>query len=263
MKYNWNADDYAENSSAQQQWAEELIAKLALSGRESVIDIGCGDGRTTAQFARMVNDGRVLGIDSSESMIRRASAQFPASAIPNLSFRQMDATEIRLGEKFDIAFSNATLHWVKDQIAVLNGVHSCLKTGGKILFQMGGSGNAAGVFDAVREVTCSPKWERYFEGLPSPYHFHVPEDYRVWLGEAGFLPSRVELIPKDMQHEGPVGLASWLRTTWFPYTDRVPAEHREALLGELVETYLAAHPVDDAGRTHVGMVRLEVEASAL
>ncbi|MBN1631533.1 MAG: hypothetical protein JW990_17370 [Thermoleophilia bacterium] len=66
-----------------------------------------------------------------------------------------------------------------------------------------------------------------------------------------------------MQHEGEQGFAGWLRTTWFPYMDRVPEEHREALVQELVETYLAAHPVDEAGRTHVGMVRLEVEATVI
>ena len=51
-KHNWNADDYAKNSSAQLEWAQELIAKLALQGHESVLDIGCGDGKVSAQLAR-------------------------------------------------------------------------------------------------------------------------------------------------------------------------------------------------------------------
>jgi trans-aconitate 2-methyltransferase len=47
----WNAEDYAKNSSVQLQWAQELISKLALQGYESVLDIGCGDGKITAQLA--------------------------------------------------------------------------------------------------------------------------------------------------------------------------------------------------------------------
>ena len=39
-KYDWNARDYAEHSTAQQEWARELIAKLHLQGSESIIDIG-------------------------------------------------------------------------------------------------------------------------------------------------------------------------------------------------------------------------------
>ena len=263
VKHIWNADDYAKNSSAQSQWAEELIAKLALKGCEFVIDIGCGDGKITAQLARVVNNGYVLGIDSSESMIRRASEQFPGTTITNLSFRHMDATEICLSEKFDVAFSNATLHWVKDQTAVLRGVHSCLKPGGKVLFQMGGRGNAAKISDTIREIIVRPKWQQYYEGFKPPYHFYSPEEYKVWLVDNCFHPVRVELIPKDMQHAGIEGVTGWLRTTWFPYTDRLPTELREVFLGEVVETYLAAYPIDDRGNSHISMVRLEVQAYAL
>ena len=262
-KHNWNADDYARNSSAQQQWAEELIAKLALKGCESVIDIGCGDGKISAAIAHAVKDGYVLGIDSSENMIKRARERFPPETNPNLAFRCMDATEIHLSGKFDIAFSNAALHWVEDQKAVLRGVHACLKTGGKILFQMGGQGNAADIFVTMQEIISQPQWKGYFDNFKPPYHFQRPNQYSTWLAETGFRPLRVELIQKDMQHAGKEGVKGWLRTTWFPYTDRLPAEMREVLLEEVVETYLTQHPIDDLGNSHIGMVRLEVEAYAL
>lgn len=56
----WNAADYAKNSSAQYAWAESLIDCLALDGTETILDIGCGDGRITAGLAARVN-GRVVG----------------------------------------------------------------------------------------------------------------------------------------------------------------------------------------------------------
>lgn len=261
MKYAWNADDYAKNSSAQLQWAEELIAKLDLQDSESVLDIGCGDGKISVRLAHLVPDGYVLGIDQSESMIQRASEQFPPTTHPNLSFRHMDATKIHLSERFDIAFSNATLHWVEDQVAVLRGVRSCLKSGGRILFQMGGRGNAAEISGIVQEMIQRHRWRQYFEAFTPPYHFYGPEDYEVWLRECGFRPVRVELIPKDMQH-GIEGLKGWLRTTWFPYTDCLPVELRDAFLEEVLETYTATHPPDAMGNTHVKMVRLEIEAYA-
>ena len=263
MAHTWDADDYARNSSAQLQWAKELIAKLALGGSESVLDIGCGDGKISAHLAGVVRNGRVLGIDASESMIQRALAQFPPTTNPNLSFLRMDATEIRLSEKFDVVFSNATLHWVEDQVAVLRGVRSCLESAGKILFQMGGRGNAAVVSATVQRITRRPRWRQYFEVFTPPYHFHGPENYRVWLSESGFRPTRVELIPKDMQHRGVEGLMGWLRTTWFPYTNCLPVDLRDAFLAEVIEAYTAAHPVDALGNTHVKMVRLEVEAYAV
>jgi trans-aconitate 2-methyltransferase len=263
MKQNWNANDYAKNSSAQQQWAQELIAKLSLQGRESLLDIGCGDGKITAQIAQILPEGTVLGIDLSHSMIRLASEQFTPQIAPNLSFMQMDATDIRLAKKFDVAFSNAVLHWIKNHMAVLQGVHACLKPGGKILFQMGGRGNADDVFDMIQEIIKRPDWKDCYEGFTTPYYFNGPEEYKAWLTNSGFDIKRVELIHKDMQHQGKEGLKGWLRTTWFPYTDRLPIELRNVFLDSVIEGYVAAHPLDDHGNTHVKMVRLEIEAHAI
>ncbi len=256
----WNAEDYAKNSSAQMEWAEELIAKLDLRGDESVLDIGCGDGKVSARLARAVLQGRVLGIDLSSDMIGLASERFPGVEYPNLAFRRMDAAAIDLPREFDVAFSNATLHWVADHRALLAGVRASLNSGGTILFQMGGRGNADAMMRTLQGLTARPRWAAFFEGFTAPYHFHGPDDYEAWLPEAGLRPRRVELVPKDMRHDGPEGLAGWLRTTWFPYTDRLPVEAREEFLEELVAAYLAEYPLDSEGKTHVEMVRLEVEA---
>ena len=87
----WNAADYAANSIVQQTWARELIAKLKLRGDEHILDVGCGDGKITAELARAVPRGAVVGIDASEEMIAFARKNFPASEISNLKFQVTDA----------------------------------------------------------------------------------------------------------------------------------------------------------------------------
>lgn len=260
-KQNWNAQDYAKHSSAQAQWADELINKLGLKGNESLLDIGCGDGKITAKISLALVRGQVLGIDASPEMIRLASVNFPPDKYPALSFTQMDATAICLLKNFDIVFSNATLHWVKDQIAVLKGVKAALKPGGKVLFQMGGSGNADDVFQVVNKIIGLSTWQRYFDGFIPPYHFYGVQEYKGWLEQCGFRILRVELISKDMKQQGKDGFKGWLRTTWFPYTDRLPSELRDIFLNEIIKTYLESHSMDSEGNIHVGMVRLEVEAN--
>ncbi|MBN1780843.1 methyltransferase domain-containing protein [bacterium] len=253
----WNAEDYADNSSAQKKWASELMAKLHLEGHEAVLDIGCGDGRIAYEIAGRLPDGSVTGIDLSESMIALASRNFQRD---NLQFIVMDATDIRLESRVDVAFSNAVLHWVRNHEQMLNGLKKVLSPDARILFQMGGAGNAADVASCVETVIARNAWTGYFTGFEFPYYFYDVKDYKKWLPACGYRPVRIERIPKDMVHGDREGLSGWLRTTWFPYTDRIPGEKRETFLDEVLETYLSSYPADPEGRTHVRMMRLEVEA---
>jgi trans-aconitate 2-methyltransferase len=258
--YRWNAGDYAEHSAAQREWGVELAGRLGLRGDESVLDIGCGDGKLTAYIAAQLPRGRVVGIDSSEAMVSHARAAFPESRYANLDFEHMDARKIAFEEEFHTVFSNATLHWVKDHLPVLRGIHRALKPGGKLLLQMGGRGNAQRFFVVVAGLIREDPWRHYFEGLSFPYGFHGVEKYRAWLRLAHLEALRVELIPKDMRQKGGEGLAAWVRTTWLPYTESVPEDLRLALIGELISRYVTKHPPDADGWVHVPMVRLEVEA---
>jgi trans-aconitate methyltransferase len=165
----------------------------------------------------------------------------------------------RLGP-FDVAFSNAALHWVIDQPAFLRALKGCMKPGGRILFQMGGKGNALDIFVAMFRLIRSEPWSRWFEGFTMPYAFLDAAAYRDLLVETGFEPVRVELIPRDMAQDGAEGLESWVRTTWLPFKDRLPEELWQPLVHDLVSGYIETHPLDAAGKSHVTMIRLEVEA---
>jgi trans-aconitate methyltransferase len=255
---NWDAKDYADNSSAQLSWANELISKMKLQGTESLLDIGCGDGKITASIAQQLTGGKVVGIDRSLSMIEHATSQFSS---PNLSFHTMDATAISFRETFDIAFSNAALHWIHDHKAVLTSLKNHLTNNAKILFQMGGYGNARDIQAVLDDLLISAQWKKYFAGFVTPYQFCTIKEYDQWLKQTSYKADRIELIQKDMIHDSQDGLKGWLRTTWFPYTDQLPDNRKEEFWDNVVERYLLGHPIDQEGRTHVRMVRLEIEAT--
>ena len=259
--YVWNAEDYAKHSSSQYTWAKELIPKLKLSGNEALLDIGCGDGKVTAALAKCLPKGCVIGVDASEDMISLARQTFPQDAYPNLSFQRMDARALTFHGIFDRVFSNAALHWIIDHKPVLHGVQRSLKSGGRLLFQMGGKGNAQEVLSILNVLLKKEPWIKFFSGFTFPYGFYTPEEYIAWLLEAKLKPERAELLQKDMQLPGKAGLAGWIRTTWPPYTERLPNGLREAFIEKIVSIYLETHPLDAAGVAHVCMVRLEVEAS--
>lgn len=259
-KVAWNPGDYAANSASQQSWARELIAKLNLRGDERVLDVGCGDGKVTAEIAGAVPQGAVVGIDASAEMIRFARSAFPKARLPNLSFEIVDARQIQFESQFDLVFSNAALHWVDDHQAFLRGASASLRSDGRLVVSCGGKGNAQDVFVALRGEMRLKRWREFFRKLERPYFFYSPEDYAKWLPRAGFKSQNVRLADKDMTFESREKFAGWFRTTWLPYTQRVPAEAREDFISAVVNRYLAKHPLDSAGRVHVRMVRLEIDA---
>jgi trans-aconitate methyltransferase len=292
----WNAADYAANSAVQQTWARELIARLDLHGDEHVLDIGCGDGKVTAEIARALPRGTVVGTDASPQMIEFAQKAFPAKQFPNLEFQVMDARKIkpanfsssspsrkeeRAGVRkptfsnskpftpleqgegvalFDLIFSNAALHWVDDHQAILRGAASVLKTGGRLAVSCGGRGNAHDVFLALRPEIRLKRWCKFFRKMPKPYFFYAPEDYKKWLPKFGFKIRSVKLVPKDSVYTGVEGFVTWLRTTWIPYVQRLPENMREEFITAVARRYVAKHPPDAGDRVHVKMVRLEIDA---
>ncbi|HEX9045522.1 MAG TPA: methyltransferase domain-containing protein [Verrucomicrobiae bacterium] len=278
--HRWNAAEYAAHSAVQQDWAREIIARLHLRGDEHVLDIGCGDGKVTAEIARAVPQGSVLGVDASAEMIAFARKTFPQAKNPNLRFDICDAREVgdlkspkhrRLGghsqrpasepgAPFDLVFSNAAWHWVEDHEAILRGVAAVLKPGGRLAVSCGGKGNAHDVFLALRPEMRLKRWRGYFRKMPLPYFFYAPENYERWLPKHGFMIHSLKLTPKDATYDGADGFATWLRTTWLPFVQRVPEELRDEFIAAVTQRYIAQHPPDATGKVHVRMVRLVIEA---
>ncbi len=258
--YRWDPEDYHRSSAAQQRMAMELLSDVRLRCDERILDIGCGDGKITAHIASLVPQGSVLGIDRSEDMIRFAGDTYPLAEHPNLTFQVGDASHLDFSEEFDVIFSNSALHWILDQGPVLAGMKRSLKSGGKIFIQMGGRGNAGRTWEALSVLMVQERWNRYFNDFSFPYGFYGPDEYREWLVEAGFEPRRVELVARDMALEGREGLAAWIRTTWLPFTQRIPEKKRETFVSEVTAEYIKIFPPGADGLIHMNMIRLMVEA---
>ncbi|MBW4619279.1 MAG: methyltransferase domain-containing protein [Cyanosarcina radialis HA8281-LM2] len=259
--YEWQAKDYHKNSAGQHKFAKDLIAKLEFKGNERVLDIGCGDGKITAEIATYVTYGEVLGIDRSPNMIHFARSNFTTDKFPNLAFECQDARNLDFDDRFDLITSFSCLHWIIDHMPVLTGMQKSLKSGGKVALQFGGKGNAQKIKEAADEVIDREKWRQYFQDFDFPYAFYGVDEYRTWLNDAGLKATRLELVPKEMIHPDKAALEAWLRTTWMPFTSRVSQDLQSEFIADTIEMYIRHNPPDDEGKIYVNMVRLEVEAT--
>ena len=97
-----DAAEYFRRSSLQEAMAQEVLALLDLNGSERILDVGCGDGKITAQIASRASKGSVVGVDPSRDMISFARSHFGPATLPNLRFEVADAGQLPFKNEFDL-----------------------------------------------------------------------------------------------------------------------------------------------------------------
>jgi trans-aconitate methyltransferase len=116
------------------------------------LDVGCGTGTLTEKIAG--SGAIVTGIDASPEMIAKAK-----QAYNNIGFFVKDASNFYFDTKFDAAFSNAAFHWIKDQQGLLQSIYDSLKTGGRLVYEMGAKHNIESIHNAVKNVLIDEGFE--------------------------------------------------------------------------------------------------------
>src|SRR5262249_40822738 len=123
---------------------------------------------------------KVIGVDNSPNMIAAALER-------GIDARMMDARSLTFENEFDAVFSNAALHWVKDDPdAPVAGAFRALVPGGRFVGEMGGHGCVAAITVALmvalerRGIANAASW--------IPWYFPTVNEYETRLRRAGFVP---------------------------------------------------------------------------
>jgi ubiquinone/menaquinone biosynthesis C-methylase UbiE len=115
---------------------EVRIARLllGLSPGDTVLDVACGPGNFSREFARAVGEsGLVVGIDGSRTMLERGAADLAGSEVRNLALIRGDAVELPFrDESFDGVCCFAALHLFADPFDALTEMARVLAPGGRI-----------------------------------------------------------------------------------------------------------------------------------
>lgn len=116
--------------------ADEYAAHLLphLQPHHHILDVGCGRGSITMDLARLVPNGKVLGVDINPSLIEAASKQAAERSITNIDFKVMDANDLSSleSESFDVIHEHQVLLYFPDQVEIVREFHRILKPGGMI-----------------------------------------------------------------------------------------------------------------------------------
>lgn len=187
MLYEFDGKRYEQASAHQKEWGLKLVAELELKGNERVLDLGCGDGVLSAQIAELLPDGQVVGIDASLSMIEAALPK----AKENLQFLLKDINDIDFDTEFDVVFSNAALHWVKNHRKLLQSVSRACLQGGRFRFNFAGHGNCRSFFKVIKEAMAHERFVQYFAEFDWPWYMPEIDEYAALAESSGLKNVRV------------------------------------------------------------------------
>lgn len=112
-----------------------LLRRAAkLEGAERVLDIACGTGNHSRNFAKAVPRGMVVGLDLSRPMLEEAGRRAREEEIRNLVFVHADALALPFDDgAFDIVSCGAGMHLLPDLARALSEMHRVLVKGGRLV----------------------------------------------------------------------------------------------------------------------------------
>jgi SAM-dependent methyltransferase len=216
---------------------------------ERILDLGCGDGQLTQRIAASGAD--VVGVDASAEMVAAARSR-------GITADEARAEALPYADRsFDAVFSNAALHWVRNQDAMMAEVHRVLKPGGRFVAEMGGQGNIAAIRVALMAVLAKHGYGDREDGVN---YYPTPEGYTRRLTRHGFHVEQIALIPRPTPL-AESGMAGWLRTFRRGVLDGLPESLRDTVVEETA-ALLAPALRDEEGNWTGDYVRLRFIAVA-
>ena len=233
----WDAAEYSRCSSLQEAMAQEVIALIDLNGSERILDVGCGDGKITAEIASRAPKGRVVGVDPSRDMISFAQSHYKPSERPNLRFQIADARSLPFHNEFDLVVSFNALHWVLEQEAALRSIHSALISGGKAQLRFVPAGRRESLEDVVEEIRRTPRWRPYFGGFHAPYLHLTPEEYAAIAEPNRFRVLRVSTKDHAWDFGSRAAFSAFCAVGCVAWTSRLPEAERAEFTNEVLDRY--------------------------
>jgi trans-aconitate 2-methyltransferase len=241
MPHEFDGEAYKKASSHQKEWGNKIIAEFDLKRNERILDLGCGDGVLTAQLSELVPEGFVLGIDSSHGMIEVAKKL----SKHNLEFKIQDINDFSYDETFDLVFSNATLHWVKNHDQLLKNTFNCLRKNGIARFNFAADGNCSHFFKVARTAMKLPQYATYFKSFIWPWYMPTVEEYETLVRQSPFGEFKVWGEVADRYFPDKDAMIKWVdQPSIVPFLELLPAEcksnFRDYVVERMVEETLQA-----------------------
>jgi trans-aconitate 2-methyltransferase len=252
----WVGEKYHENSEQQKFVADMLIGQYSFKESDNVLDVGCGDGKITAEIAQKAPYGIVVGVDPSDSMINFANARYAKN---NLCFRLGKGSSLTFSNEFDVITSFSSLHWEPKQKEALLCFKAALKPGGTILLAIPGPDPI--LRSALNELCNTSTWSKYFKDYQSPGRIWTANEYAQLLLETEFEIRKIEVVYRPHICESTNKYMGLLRSM-LPHLSRLPSNLHGEFINVLTNLVVNKGCMDEKGRLKFEVKVLEIIAQS-
>ena len=111
------------------------LGQVSIQFDDTILDIGCGGGRTVSKLAAIATQGRVIGVDYSETSVERSSqTNVKWIGTGRVEIRQGSVSQLPFPDKiFDLITAVETHFWWPDLPNDLREVFRVIKPGGALI----------------------------------------------------------------------------------------------------------------------------------
>ena len=191
-----------------------VLDQVGWRGDESVLDIGCGSGEYTEPIrARLVDGGRLVGIDLSMGMLRERPTEHLRAAADAIHLPFPDAS-------FDRVFANHLLFFIDDIRAAVREVHRVLRPGGRFVATTNTRDSLSRFEETLRDGLVSLGYPDVI--LPPSVISRFPLEDGTQFFEGIFSSVSVHRLDRDLIFEEALPPTDYINSTWASYAHTLP-----------------------------------------
>ena len=160
------------------------LSHISINKKDMILDIGCGGGKTVNNLAKIATEGEIYGIDYSEvsvavstsknkRLIEKGQVKILHTSVDSLPFSD---------DMFDLVIAIESHYFWPDLINNLKEIRRVLKARGSVVL--------------VNAMYRDERFEKRNSNLGriGNFTYHLPEEFRVFLRDAGYSSIRIEVL---------------------------------------------------------------------
>jgi len=252
----WDPAQYLKFAGPRLRPALDLLQRIDKEAPETVYDLGAGAGNVTRLIAARWPAARIVGVDSSAEMLRKAAAENPG-----ILWQEADLATWRPDRPADVIYSNAALHWIEDHAPLFVALFDSLAAGGVFAVQIPRNFGAPS-HTSMGEAARRGPWRTRLEPLLRPAPVAEPAIYFDLLAPYA---ARLDMWETEYLQvlDGEHAVKEYTKSTWLsPLLAALDEPERSQFEAAYTEMVDAAYPRRADGRTLFPFRRLFMIATA-